>query len=422
VSAAATSPVTLRFADATVGYDRPVVSEASLTVSPGEIVGLIGPNGAGKTTLLRAIGGGAKLFSGAILVGERPVSAYSHRDLARLVAVLPQDAPSTFAFTARQFVEMGRHAHVSRFGDLSATDHAAVTRAMALTDTEGLSERNVDVLSGGDLQRLTLAQALAQEPSVLLLDEPTSHLDLNHRLQVLDVVRSLADDGLAVLAVFHDLDMAARYSDRLAVVAHGALAPAGTPVDVLTQDSLRRVFGVAAVIGADPVTGSVQVLPVVRAQEAGASRGARVLVISGSGTGAALMRRLTLDGFEVAAGALSDGDTDAAVAAALGAEYRQVGRFAQMTAEDEAAVTAFARLSDAVVVVATPFGPDNLGNLRAIAAAGVAANTVVVGDMTPDLDFSRGEAAALWDALVQAGARPCAESHDIARCIEEVLS
>jgi iron complex transport system ATP-binding protein len=423
VNAAAAVPVTLRFEQATVGYDAPVVSGASLTVSPGEIVGLIGPNGAGKTTLLRTISGGAKLFSGSILVGDRPVSAYSHRDLARLVAVLPQDAPSTFAFTARQFVEMGRHAHVSRFGDLGAADHAAVTRAMALTDTEGLSARSVDELSGGDLQRLTLAQALAQEPAVLLLDEPTSHLDLNHRLQVLDVVRSLADEGLAVLAVFHDLDMAARYSDRLAAVAGGTLSDAGTPAEVLTRATLRDVFGVAAVIGTDPVTGSVQVLPVVRAQEAGAaSRGTRVLVISGSGTGAAIMRQLTLEGFEVAAGALSTDDTDGAVVAALAGDFVEVERFARMTEAQERTVATLAGSCDAVVVVATPFGPENLGNLRAVAAAGVADRTVLVGAMTPELDFSRGEAAALWDSLAGSGARTCAEPRDIVRCIEEVLS
>jgi iron complex transport system ATP-binding protein len=413
----------LSYSGAAVGYDSPVVSRVTLSVLPGQVVGLIGPNGAGKTTLVRAVTGGARLFDGAITVADRAVASYTHRDLARLVAVLPQGAPTTFAFTARQFVEMGRHAHVSRFGDLSAPDRAAVDRAMALTDTATLSERRVDELSGGDLQRLTLAQALAQEPSILLLDEPTSHLDLNHRLQVLDVVRALADEGLAVLAVFHDLDMAARYSDRLAVVTGGGMPQQGTPESVLTRETLRRVFGVAAVIETDPVTGTVQVLPVVRAGEGvAASEGARVLVISGSGTGASLMRLLTLAGRDVAAGALSAGDTDGAVALALGAEFRQVEPYAAMSAQDEAAVTAFARLADAVAVVASPFGPDNLGNLRAVVAAGVAARTVLVGAMTDDLDFSRGEARQLWEGLAASGARVCATSRESIRCLEEVLS
>jgi iron complex transport system ATP-binding protein len=411
----------LRFEAASVGYTAPVVSYATFEVSPGEIVGLIGPNGAGKTTLVRAVTGGARLFAGAITVGERPVSAYSHTELARLVAVLPQTAPTSFAFTAKQFVEMGRHAHVSRFGDLGPLDHAAVDRALALTDTAALSPRRVDELSGGDLQRLTLAQALAQEPSVLVLDEPTSHLDLNHRLQVLDVVRSLADEGLVVLAVFHDLDMAARYSDRLVVVADGGTPSQGVPGQVLTRKTLAEVFGVAAVIGTDPVTGTAQVLPVMRSDGAAtASRGVRVHVVSGSGTGAAIMRRLVIEGFEVSAGALSSDDTDGAVAGALGLPMREIAPFAAMTPDDETAVRALADAADVIVAVATPYGPENLGNLRAIAHR--AARTVLVGALAPEMDFSRGEAAALWDTTAGAGARPCADPRDLARCIEEVLA
>ena len=413
---------TLRYDDATVGYDAPVVSNATLTIEPGEIVGLIGPNGAGKTTMLRAVGGGAKLLSGAVTVAGRPVGSYSRRDLARLVAVLPQANPSTFAFSALQFVEMGRHAHVSRFGDLTAADRAAVQRAMALTDTGSLAAQRVDELSGGDLQRLTLAQALAQEPSVLLLDEPTSHLDLNHRLQVLDVVRSLADQGLAVLGVFHDLDIAARYSDRLAVVADGGLQESGAPRDVLTQETLRRVFGVAAVIGTDPVTGSVQVLPVVRAGEGSLeATGPRVLVISGSGTGAALMRLLALDGYRLSAGALSVEDTDGAVARTLGASFPEMRPFGELTSADRLAVEGSARHADAVVVVASPFGAHNLDNLRAVLDAGASSKTVLVGALTADLDFSRGDAAGVWNELARLGARACDAPRDALRAIQEVV-
>jgi iron complex transport system ATP-binding protein len=410
----------LAYSSAAVGYAAPVVSDVTLEVARGSLVGLIGPNGAGKTTLLRAVTGGARVFSGSVAVDGRDARTYSRTELARVVGVLPQAMPATFAFTARQFVEMGRHAHISRFGDLGPADRAAVERALDLTDTAALAERRVDELSGGDLQRLTLAQALAQEPSVLLLDEPTSHLDLNHRLQILDVVRTLTDDGLSVLAVFHDLDMAARYSDALGVVADGRLLQVGPPDRVLTEDTLRTVFGVAAIIGTDPVTGAVQVLPVVRAEAQRAARGARVLVVSGSGTGAALMRRLVLEGFDVSAGALAVGDTDEQVARALDLPRVQLPPYGSMTARDEQAVAAAAEAARVVVIVATPFGVPNLGNLRAVSGAG--ARTILVGEMTDALDFTRGEATAIWGRLRDAGAVSCPNAREVVRCVEEATS
>jgi iron complex transport system ATP-binding protein len=410
---------TLRYDDASVGYGGPVVNGARLDVRPGEVVGLIGPNGAGKTTLVRSVTGAARVLAGAVRIGERDVASYRPLELARVVGVLPQAVPPPFSFWARQFVEMGRHAHVSRFGGLGAADRAAVDRAMLLTDTDTLADAPVDTLSGGDLQRLTLAQALAQEPEILLLDEPTSHLDLNHRLQVLDVVRGLADDGMAVLAVFHDLDMAARYSDRLAVVAGGRLAEAGAPEAVLTSAMLSEVFGVAAVIGTDPVTGAVQVLPVARTGARAAARGIRVLVVSGSGSGAGVVRGLVLAGFDVEAGALARGDTDEQVAASLGVEFVALPPYGSMGAADEAAVREAASRADAVVVCASPFGPANLGNLRAVEHA--ASRMILTGDLRPEEDFTRGEAGRLWSALLGAGAVQCGDVRSVCACVEEVV-
>jgi iron complex transport system ATP-binding protein len=411
---------TLRYAAAAVGYDAPIVAGVSLDVRPGEIVGLIGPNGAGKTTLVRAVTGGARVLAGSVTVDSRAVGAYSRLELARLVGVLPQAAPPAFAFTARQFVEMGRHAHVSRFGDLSAADRDVVDDSMTQTDTARIADKPVDTLSGGDLQRLTLAQALAQQPSLLLLDEPTSHLDLNHRLQVLDLVRALADGGLAVLAVFHDLDMAARYADRLAVVSGGTVRPADAPGAVLTESLLAEVFGVRAVIAKDPVTGAVHVLPLVRTHGGVPLSGVRVLVVSGSGTGAMVMRKLVLEGHTVAAGALAAGDTDREVAHALGLAFTPLSSYGAMSVEDEAAVEEAVREADVVVCVATPFGTANLGNLRAVRKQG--GRRVLVGDMTPEYDFTGGEAAALWEQLRDAGTVVCSSARDVARCVEEAIA
>ncbi len=252
------APAGLSVAAVDAGYgETRVISEVSLEVERGEFVGLVGPNGAGKSTLLKAVTGVASVLAGSITLCGQPFASLDARARARRVAVVPQALPEPFAFSAREFVEMGRYPYLGRFDRLGAADHEVTDRAMELTDTMEFAGKSVDTLSGGDLQRLTLAQALAQDPDVLLLDEPTSHLDLNHQLQVLDLVRSRSSDGLAVLGVFHDIGLAARYADRIAVISAGRLRATGTPDEVITPEVVRDVFGVRAVVGTDPVTGTV---------------------------------------------------------------------------------------------------------------------------------------------------------------------
>ncbi len=393
----------LTYRGATVGYPGvEVVRDATLEVAPGEIVGLIGPNGAGKSTMLRAVTGSARVTAGSVTLGSVSLTDLSARQRARIVGVVPQQITVTFSFSAREFVLMGRHPHLGRLQQLAPTDDSLAEEVMARTDTLRFAEEPVDTLSGGDLQRLALAQALAQQPDILLLDEATSHLDLNHRLQVLDLVRELADGGLAVLAVFHDLDLAARYSDRLAVVSQGSLSSAATPEEVLSTEMLARVFRVRAVVGSDPVTGAVTVTPVLREEAVTKGTRGRVLVIGGSGTAAAILRTLYLGGYEVVVGALSRGDVDEAVAHALGLQCVVLPAFGEVDEVAERAVAGIAGTADTIVVAETPFGRANLGNLRAL--RGYAARALFVGALDHERDFAGGEATALADGLIEAGA------------------
>jgi cobalamin transport system ATP-binding protein len=396
---------TLRFEQATVGYrERAVVSAVDLEVGSGEMVGLVGPNGAGKSTLLRAVTSDAELIAGRVEVEGLSVSELDARHRARLVGVVPQALTAAPGFTAREVVMMGRHARLPRFGQPGSDDARIVRNAMAMTDTDRLADSFVEELSGGDLQRVALAQALAQEPAVLLLDEPTSHLDLNHRLQVLDLVSMLAETGLAVLAVFHDLDLAARYADRIAVVASGHVGSAEKPEIVLTAEAVREVFGVRAVVGVDAVTGAVSVVPVLR-EEAVAERGrGSAFIVGGSGAAAPLLRRLVLGGWRVSAGALNTGDADQAVASALGVEFPEIAPFAPMDEESAAAAASLALSADAVIVTDVPFGHGNIANLRAAVEAAEAGVCGVFVGPIDGRDFTGGEATQLWHRAREAGA------------------
>ncbi len=409
----------LSYRAASVGYGAtPVVAGASLSVAPGEVVGLVGPNGAGKSTLLRAVTGEAKLLAGDIELAGMPLSGYRPAERARVVGVVPQQVVAAFSFPAEDFVAMGRHAHLTRFHDAGEIDRSVVERAMRVTDTDGLAGASIDALSGGDLQRLAFAQALAQEPRLLLLDEPTSHLDLNHRLQILDLMRELADDGLAVLAVFHDLDLAARYADRISVVAHGELGPAEKPERVLTAETVRSIFGVRAVVGTDPVTGTVSITPVLREGAVAKQARGRLLVVGGSGVAAPLMRRAVLDGWDVSAAALNAGDADATLASALGLEFVEIPPFAPMDDRAADAVSALAARADAIVVCVVPFGGGNVANLRAAVESG--RPLVLVGSIE-GRDYAGGEAERLWQQALAQGARQVASADAACAALEELV-
>ncbi len=226
--------------------EREILHGVSLSLDAGEVVGLVGPNGAGKTTLLRVASGVVPSDEGRVLLGGRELRQLRRRDLARELAVVPQETAVAFPFTAGELVLMGRAPHLGTFGFDTAADVERARDAMERVGIEHLAGRSVLELSGGERQLVLVARALAQEPRVLLLDEPTAHLDLRHRLQVLARVREFAREGGAALVVSHDLGLAARTCDRVALLRDGRLCAAGPPTEVLTPAALRAVFGVEA--------------------------------------------------------------------------------------------------------------------------------------------------------------------------------
>lgn len=244
------------------GYDaRDVLRGVSLQLSAGEFLGVIGPNGSGKSTLIKALTGILPLRQGSVHLAGRPLQAYSSREHARLVAVVPQPSVPVFAFTVREMVEMGRHPHLGRFTSLGETDRRSVDEAITLTDISHLQQRTVDQLSAGELQRVTIARALAQNPQVLLLDEPTAHLDIGHQMEVFALlVRLSRERHLAVLCISHDLNLAAEYCHRLLLFSEGRIVAEGDPTSVVTEELLRAVYGTLVRVQASPVSGQPVVL------------------------------------------------------------------------------------------------------------------------------------------------------------------
>jgi iron complex transport system ATP-binding protein len=255
--------MTTLLADAvTAGYgERAVLHACTLAIARGEVVAIVGPNGAGKSTLLRALAGLLRPSSGSVRLDGVDIASLARRELARRIAVVPQIFDTLFPFTVREVVALGRTARLGTFGGASRGDLAAVDRAIADLDLAELASRRIDRLSGGERQRAVLAMALAQEADVLLLDEPTVHLDPGHQVVMLRLVRELAcTRGLAVAAVLHDLNLAAAMATRLAVLADGRIVCDAAPETVISAELIRDIFGPGLVVGRND--GRAIVLPV----------------------------------------------------------------------------------------------------------------------------------------------------------------
>ena len=242
--------------------ERVALRDVSLALADGELLGLVGPNGSGKTTLIRAVSGVVTPREGEVRLGGAETSVLSPREVALRAAVVPQNPPLPPAFSALEIVLMGRTPHLALLQAEAGADLEAARRAMLVTDTWQFADRRVGELSGGERQRLLLARALAQETPLLLLDEPTAHLDVGHQAATLRLMLRLCrDEGKAVLAAVHDLTLAAQFCDRLVMLDRGEVVAEGAPGDVLTPERVRAVYGASVHVLSHPLTGRPVLAP-----------------------------------------------------------------------------------------------------------------------------------------------------------------
>lgn len=248
----------------TLGYgDRIIVEDLDLDIPTGVITTIIGPNGCGKSTLLRALGRLLKPKNGSVVLDGKSISSMKTKDVARVLGMLPQTPVAPEGLTVADLVSRGRHPHQSWIRQWSADDEGEVAQALELTGVSDLADRPVDQLSGGQRQRAWISMALAQGTDILLLDEPTTYLDLAHSMEVLDLVDQLHEEmGRTVVMILHDLNLAVRYSDHLIVMRDGAVVASGEPRDIISAELLLDVFGLDAVVIDDPVSDRPLIVPI----------------------------------------------------------------------------------------------------------------------------------------------------------------
>jgi iron complex transport system ATP-binding protein len=392
--------------DLSFSYDSsPLLDGIDLVIHKGEILALVGANGSGKTTLLKNISGILTPQKGAVYLDMERLRDLSNQQLARQLGALEQEKEVGFDFTVREIVSLGRIPHRGRFARQTETDRKWIDRAMELTQTADLSDRSMYELSGGERQLVFLAMVLAQNPRVMLLDEPTTYLDIDHQLQIMDIIRQQAAAGLTVVMAIHDLNLSSQYADRVAMLHNGKLLAVGSPQDVLTRENIKKAFNANVAIGKDPVTNSIYVSRIPKRKEVSEST-SRLHIICGGGSGVAVLHGLA-DLYWLSVGVISPLDSDFEAAQQLGATLVTEAPFAPISKRAYEANLAMMRQSDAVVICNTPFGSGNLANLEAALELNDKSKTYILDpEGTEKRDFTSGKATKLVNELIESGGVP----------------
>jgi len=410
----------LSFNKVTGGYRHmPVFESLSFNIDPGTLCGVIGPNGCGKTTLIRAATGLLPRISGHVSLFGKPVASLKAADRAKRVGVVPQEISTPMAFTVEALVAMGRTHACGHRHSLSTEDRRIIEQAMVYTDVMEMRQRPFPELSGGEKQRAVIAMVLAQQPRMILMDEATSHLDINHALEVMQIVERLnRESGVTILTVSHDLNIAAEFCERLLLLDKGQLVADGTPADVLTEERLRQVYHCDVRVQPNPISGSVMVTPSPRLAPGRSGKGIRIHCVAGGGSGEEILRRLHLCDYTVTCGVLNQGDSDSQTATALGMGGTFEQPFSAVGAQKFVEAETQVREAHAVVICPTPFGPGNAVNLDLAARALDRDIPVFLAAGVADRDYTPDHRATQTAAqLVKRGAREWQTAADLFRLL-----
>lgn len=390
----------------------PVIKNANFTVKPGEILGIIGPNGSGKTTLLNLISGVLEPDSGDIFIQGKNIKEMPKKEFYRIMAVVPQFGVAGFDFTVLDTVLMGRSPYLKGSFWEKEIDYQIAIDSIKKVGIYNLKDRYISQLSGGERQKVTIAQAISQQPKVLLLDEPTTHLDINSQIDVMNLIFRLnKEQNITVLVIFHDINLAASFCPKILILSNGKIFAIGNTEEVLTSQILESTYDIPVVVKKNPITNRIYTTPISRrffkeeliAKEIGKRR---VHLICGGGSGSSIMSNLKVDGFFVSCGVLNIMDTDYETAKALKIPIVSEAPFSNISEESYKENIEEIKLCENVILANVEFGYGNLSNLEAIEQALNVGKKVIILQKSPitDRDYTKGEATKIYKKIIEKGA------------------
>ncbi|QSX08376.1 ABC transporter ATP-binding protein [Alkalibacter rhizosphaerae] len=361
----------LEMKDVKVAYgDHTVLENFTMSIDQGEFVGIIGPNGTGKSTLIKVITKILEAKEGYVFLNGRNNSTLTRRERAKLVSVVPQEFTVDFDFNAYDIVMMGRNPHQYGKEKNLARDHDIVNEAMVMTNTWQFKDRLFNELSGGERQRIIIARAIAQQADLILLDEPTSHLDVHHQLEVLELVKRLnRERNTTIVAVLHDINMAARFSDRLILLSNKNVLADGPPDYVVDEKYLGKVYAMEMVVRNNNLLSTREVIPIRVIKDRLDNTNIQVHVISGGGSGEQILERLKSLGVHLSCGVINQGDSDWEMCKMMNISMAEGPPFSDITEEGYKKNIELIRQADYVLVTDLPFGTGNVKNLEVLLEA-----------------------------------------------------
>lgn len=383
------------------GYgSKEVLNNINMNIKPGTFISVIGPNGSGKSTLLKIISTYLKPQKGVILLDSKEIDKLPRKEVSKKISVVPQNISLEFDFKVKDIVMMGRHPYIRKLKGETSEDVKIVEKAMLYTNILTLSDRMFNELSGGEKQRVILARALAQEPKILLLDEPVSHLDLQHQIEILDLIKNMSiKESLTIIAVLHDLNMASSYSDYIMMLKEGSIIYEGMPETVLNQENIGEVFNINVHINGNPLTGKPYIYTVSGIPKP--KMKSKVHIICGGGSGQDLIRALFAKGFKLSTGVLNIGDTDWAISKECRIDVAEETPFVKIS--DEIYKKNIEFILDSEVVVLTPvfFSVTNIKNLEILLEPGMNTKKIYILDDAgfANRDFTKGKALSVYKKI-----------------------
>ncbi len=393
----------LKAEDITVAYNgKPVIKNIDLIARKGDFIGIVGPNGSGKTTLLKSLNHSIQPKKGQVFLDNKRIETLPRRVIAQKIAVVPQVIESRFPLTVEEVVSLGRLPYKNRFADIDNRGLSVVESVFKMFNLKDFATKKVSQLSGGEKQRVFLALAIAQESEILILDEPTSHLDISFQLEVLDLVRERQEKGLTVIAVFHDLNLASQYCQEIIFLRDGNVFISGKTDEVMCTENIKEVFGIEVEVSRHPISGKLFIHSVSRDFKYKKSeKGLWIHLVCGMGSGSNLMKRFIRQGHKVTCGVINVLDTDEETAQSLGLDYIAEAPFSEITDEADILNRKLMKSADFIILLDIPFGPGNLKNLKAVYDLAKKGKKVLVlgSSSKKEKDFTEGQADAIFKDL-----------------------